>query len=114
MSYEFLYTNAPIAKDVEYNGRTETFYFRRLTAGERIAIDKGQKGTVKSGESSFEIDVSDMHARNCLLLHFACCDENGGKVFKTPAKVHELPENAAAILVAACNEALAENKSAPR
>ena len=43
MSFEHLFTNTPIAKEIEVAGVTDTYYFRKMTAGEQITLNKGQK-----------------------------------------------------------------------
>ncbi len=107
MSFEHLFTNNPIHKEIKIAGVSETYYFRKLTAGEQITLNKGQKTTIKSGESSMEVDISDMHARNCLFLSFVWVNEDGKQAF-TLNKLREVPADYIAAIVTGANEALAE------
>lgn len=107
MGYEHLFTNQPIAKEITVGGQTATYYFRRLTAGEQIALNKGQKTTLESGKSTMEVDLSDLHARNCLFLSFVWVDENGKRAYELP-KLKEIPAEYIAAIVTAANEALGD------
>lgn len=91
MAYEHLISNTPIPRQLEYAGKTETVYFKHMNAGERMALKKGQRGSVKAGESSFEVDLGDMDDRNHRFLYFVNCDEQGKRVFRQPAEVAALP-----------------------
>lgn len=107
MSFEHLFTNRPIAKEITVNGVTETFYFRKLTAGEQITLNRGQKTTLESGKSTMEIDISELHARNCQFLSFVWVNEDGGKKFDV-SKLKDIPADFIALLVAGANDALGE------
>ncbi len=39
MSFEHLFTNNPIQKEIKIAGVSETYYFRKLTAGEQITLN---------------------------------------------------------------------------
>lgn len=106
MAYEHLYQNTPIEKTLEYNGHSETVYFRHLTAGEQIELKRGNKGTVHEGKATFELDWGDVDARNKLMLYFSNCDANGKRVFKNRNEVDALPGPLFAKLVDLCTEAL--------
>lgn len=108
MAYEHLYSNEPIERTLEYKGKTEQVYFKRLNAGERFQLKAGQKGSVKAGESSFEVDLGDMEARNQKFLHFANVKANGQRVFKTPQEVAALPGDLFDALLKLATDALAE------
>lgn len=109
MAYEDLINNAPVEKELEYGGQTKTVYFKQLTSGERLQLKKGQKGSVHAGESTFEVDLGDIDARNHLLLSFSNCDKDGKPVFKTAKQVADLPGTLVDALLALCGEALKEN-----
>lgn len=108
MAYEQFFTATPIAKEVTYRGRTETVYFKQLTAGERMALKKGQKGEVREGASTFELDLGDIDSKNHQQLFYSNCDENGRRVFNSQAEVAKLPSDFFDVLFAACVSALAE------
>ncbi len=111
MAYEHLINNEPIPKELVYGGKTETVYFKPLTAGERVLLKKGQKGSFKGDESSFEVDLADFDSRNQLLLSLANCTAEGKPVFKTARQVADLPETLVEALIKLCKEALKEDES---
>lgn len=108
MAYEHLYANTPIEKTLNFAGKTEAVYFKRLTAGQRLLLKQGQKGTVKAGESSFDVDLGDVDARNHRMLAFSNCTADGKPVFKTPREVGDIPEDLCNALVLLMLEAIAE------
>jgi len=108
MAYEHLYTNHPVAKELTYAGKTETVYFKRLTAGQRLLLKQGQKGTVKAGETSFDVDLGDVDARNHKMLAFSNCTADGKAVFKTARDVGEIPEDLCSALILLMLEVIAE------
>ena len=112
MSFEHLFTNTPIAKEIEVAGVTDTYYFRKMTAGEQITLNKGQKSTIKSGESTMEVDISDLHSRNCLFLSFVWVTQEGKRVYSLD-KLREIPAEYIDAIVKGANDALMEAK-APR
>lgn len=109
MAYEDLINNTPIEKELIYGGKTTTVYFRQLTSGERLQLKKGQKGSVHAGESTFELDLGDIDARNHLLLSFCNCDKDGKAIFKTAKQVADLPGSLVDALLSLCGEALKED-----
>lgn len=113
MAYEHLFNSAPVSKEIEYGGKIETVYFKRLTAGERMELRRGQKGEVKGGESTMELDLGNIEGANHKLVYFCNCDANGKRIFKTLSEVASLPGDFFDVLFVACNEALSES-SAPR
>lgn len=110
MSFEHLFTNRPIAKEIEIAGVKETFYFRKLTAGEQITLNKGQKTTLEAGSSKMEVDISDLHARNCTFLSYVWVDENGARKFSKD-KLSEIPADYIAIIVSGASDALDGEKT---
>jgi hypothetical protein len=111
MAYEHLIQNNPIPRELNYGGKTETVYFRRLTAGERMQLKRGRKGSVKDGETSIEMDFADIDAGNHLLLTFAHCKEDGTPVFKTAKQVADLPASLVDALLSLCADAIKEDDS---
>ena len=107
MSNDHLFSNRPVSKELTIGGTTSTYYFRKLTAGEQIALNKGQKTTLRSGESTMEVDIADMHARNCQLLSYVWVDESGKQALPA-SKLREIPAEYIAAIVAAANEVISE------
>lgn len=110
MAYEHLFSNAPIERELIYkSNQPERVYFKRLTAGERMALKRGQKGTIKEGQSSFEVDLGDQDSRNHQFLAFANCDAGGKPIFKHPGEVAKLPGDLVDALIALAQDALKED-----
>ena len=108
MSHEHLFSNLPIKKELTVGGRTDEYFFRKLTAGEQITLNKGQKTTIRSGESTMEVDIADMHTRNCVLLSFVWVTEDG-KQAHPMSKLRDIPAEYIGLIVTGANEALAES-----
>lgn len=108
MAYEHLFNNSPIARELNYNGKTETVYFKPLNAGERLQLKKGQKGTISEGQTSFEVDLGDQDARNHKFLYFCNVDANGKRVFRSEQEVAAIPGDLVDALMKLANEALAD------
>lgn len=111
MAYENLINNSPTPATLRYQGNEETVYFRRLTAGEHMRTQKGTKGTVKQGESSFELDLGDVAARNHLILSFSNVDKDGKQVFRNVAEVDKLPHDFVEALLLARGEAIKDDEA---
>lgn len=111
MAYEDLINNAPTAATLRYNGAEKTVYFRRLTAREDMTVKKGQKGTVKQGESSFELDLGDVAQRNHLILSYSNVTEDGKPVFRSVSDVDKLPADFVNALLAARGEAIKDDEA---
>jgi hypothetical protein len=111
MAYEHFFTNAPIAKEVSYNGRTETVYFKKLTTGQRMALQKGQRGEVQDGKLTYELSFDEITAMNHQKVYFSNCNENGKRIFNSAKEVAELEDGFFEVLIAACNAALGETEN---
>lgn len=111
MAYEHLIQNGPTEATLRYKGKEETVFFRRLTAGESMRVKRGQKGTMKAGESSFEVDFGDLDARNHLILSFSNVTADGKQVFRNEGEVAKLPDDLVEALIAARGEAIKEDQA---
>lgn len=103
---EILSGPAPIAREVEVDGKKGTVYFRRITAGERAILLKGQKVQGKAGEkATVEIDLGENAKTKQLMVQFSVVRQDGSPFFasrdevsKKDAKVVDvLYEHAAAV-----------------
>jgi hypothetical protein len=73
---------APIPKQLTYKGQTGTVFFRRITAGERASLLKGQKITRHSGEeSTIEVDLGETTIGKARLVLFSSITEEGKQRF---------------------------------
>lgn len=106
MAYEHLYSKNLLSKEVTFGDTTETLYFKHLTAGEKMQLNKGLKGEVQAGVSTFELDLGELEEKNHLKLFYTNVDENGKRVFKNVKEVSDLPDSIYSIILATCNELL--------
>lgn len=74
--------SAPVEKEVTLHGKTGKVFFRRITAGERQQILKGQKVSRTSGGStSFELDLALNEEQRQKLVLFSVCKSDGSPYF---------------------------------
>jgi hypothetical protein len=86
---EFLAPSQPIAKDLTYNGKTGKVYFRRITAGERAQLLKGQRIQRKAGEegTSYDIDLAETEKGKAQLVFFSAVTPDGKQRFSSLGQV---------------------------
>jgi dihydroorotase-like cyclic amidohydrolase len=83
--------SAVVSRDVTFRGKTGPVYFRRISAGERAQLVRGQKVSSDGGKTSVEIDVGENVTSRHMLVQFSVCnDEAGNKRFKTLREVQAL------------------------
>lgn len=96
---QLLQNDAPVAREVSFPGLdgkpvTGTVHFRRVTAGERQRLFKGQKYTMnKEGAQASmrtEIDLELNETQKHLLVMYSVCRADGTAVFKSTAEVQKL------------------------
>lgn len=80
---DLLASDGPIAREVTFSGKTGMVHFRRITAGERGLLLKGQKIAASGGQSSYEIDLSENQQTKYMMVQFSVCREDGSRFFKT-------------------------------
>lgn len=71
-----------VARDVVVNGTTVKGHFRRLTAGERYQLLKGQKVTRSGGATTFELDLALNEEQQQRYVLFCTCKPDGSPYFK--------------------------------
>lgn len=83
----------PEQHEVTIGGETGTVWFRRVSAGERAELLKGQKVTHVPGTGgTVEIDLFENQTQQCMLVQFSVCDENGKRVFRNLDAVRKLTD----------------------
>jgi hypothetical protein len=104
------FSNAPKPREVTWDGKVATFYFRRITGSERLHINRGQKVTFgsagtergKSGNaktsSNMEMDLGDLETKRQLMVLYSCVTPNNTQLFKNLDAVRALSEAAIAAL----------------
>lgn len=102
---ELIADSGPTAKDIQIRGQMVPVYFRRISAGERAQLTRGQKVTSAGGGStSVEIDVSENITSQHMLVHFSVCDEKGAKRFRTLKEVQAIDADIVSALYAGASE----------
>jgi len=79
-----------ISREVTLRGKTGPVYFRRISAGERAMLVKGQKITGSGANTSVEIDLGESITAQHMLVQFSVCNEDGGKKFRTLKEVQSV------------------------
>lgn len=81
---ELLAGSPVVAREVEFDGKKGTVYFRRISAGERVLLLKGQKVLGKAGEAAtVEIDLAENARTKHLMVKFSACKADKTPVFKS-------------------------------
>jgi DNA primase len=101
---EFISDNPVIEREVTIRGRSGPAFFRRITAGERADLVKGQKVNTAGGSTTVEIDVGESVKAQHLLVHFSVCNVDGSRRFKTLREVQGAPSDVVAALYAVASE----------
>lgn len=68
-----------VKKSAEVNGAT--YWFREITAGERLSLLKGQKISKQGNATSFEFDLSLNEEQRQKLVLYSVCKEDGSAHF---------------------------------
>lgn len=108
--YDGLIKEEIFEKELDYKGQKKTVYFKRLTAGERINLSRGQKMLVgnKSKEHGVEVDLGEFLERTHRYLLMCNVDSEGKRIFKKIEEVQALPEDLVSALQKLADEALVE------
>lgn len=72
-----------VKRELTFRGQTRDVWFREMTVGERLSIQRGLKFKQTGGTSEMELDYGDQQARVLQSLVFRLCkDEDGTPVWK--------------------------------
>lgn len=105
--------NPVVEREIVVRGQTGAAFFKRITAGERAQLVKGQKVSSGSGGSTtVEIDVGESVAAQHLLVQFAVCNADGSRRFKTLREVQAAPADVIGVLYAIASEVNREDGEA--
>jgi hypothetical protein len=88
-----LVSDAPVERELKFRGKTETVYFKPLTAGQQLELSKGQKMSQGKDGATFELDMGDHARRNYQMLQMTLCDEDGKRVFRNLQELQEEPRD---------------------
>lgn len=96
---EVLAAEKPVAREVDFGGRIGTVWFRRLSAGQRAQLLKGQKVSTRVGETAeVQVDLGENENTKLQMLQFCVCHEDGRPYFKDLAAVQKIPQDKASVL----------------
>lgn len=108
-----LASDGPVAKEISYGGKTGTVYFRRISAGERAQLLKGQRINTSGGKNaSFEIDLADNQHSKHLMVQFSVCKADGSRWFKSLDDVRKADALKVEVLYAAASQVNEEEQDA--
>lgn len=93
MFFDKLLSKAPFEREVEYLGEKQTVYFRKISAGEKLALTSTQKIVAGADNKAvMEISMWDILHRGQRLVQLSCVEANGTtKVFKTLDDLAKMP-----------------------
>ena len=108
--YDNIINEEVIKRELVYKGHKQDVYFRRLTAGERIAVSRGQRMMIgnKSKENGVEVDLGDALERTQKFLMYSNVDATGTRIFRKLEDVQKLPEDLVTALQRIADEAFGE------
>lgn len=73
--------SGPVERTVRWGGQEQIGYFRRISAGERMQLVQGQKVTATNGQAEIEIDLGAQENTKHRMVFFACCKQDGSRLF---------------------------------
>lgn len=88
---DFLQDDGVVVRSVSFNGKTVDAHFRRISAGEKANLLKGQRVQAASGKgSTFEIDLGENAQSKAWLVLYSVVNADGSKFFKKLADVQAI------------------------
>src|SRR5687768_7158789 len=80
---ELLEDEGVVLREVTFHGKTGNVHFRRISAGQKAELLKGQKVQAVSGKSStFEIDLAENANSKAMLVLYSVANPDGSQFFK--------------------------------
>lgn len=79
---DFIAPDGVVTKEVSFNGKSGPVHFRRITAGQKANLLKGQKGQSSGGKTTFEIDLAENAHSKALLVFYSVANQDGNQFFK--------------------------------
>lgn len=101
--------NEVIAREVEIDGQKGTIYFKRISAGERADLLKGQvfQFDAQNKGASMSMDSGEARERDQKLVWYSVCKEDGSRYFPSLAAVKKAKDRTVAAL---CRVAMEVNE----
>lgn len=102
---DFLTSDGVITRSVKLRGKEVNVHFRRISAGQKSELLKGQKVQAESGKTStFEIDLGENAQSKALLVFFSVVDEDGKPYFKRREDAQKIDAGALEALYAVASD----------
>lgn len=102
---EILKDDGVVTKQLTFNGKTGDVYFRRISAGEKASLLKGQKVQAEAGKAStFEVDLGENANTKALLVFYSVVNVDGTKRFKKLSEVQGIEAGKFEVLYDAARE----------
>lgn len=77
-----------VVRPVTFKGKTGDVHFRRISAGQKAELLRGQKVQAQSGKSStFEIDLAENANSKAMLVLYSVANPDGSQFFKKLSEV---------------------------
>lgn len=100
---DLLAENGVVTRIVKFNGKEGEVYFRRISAGQKAELLKGQRVQAVAGQqSTFEIDLGENANSKALMVLYAVVNQDGTQRFK---KLEQVKAMDAGVLDALYREA---------
>jgi hypothetical protein len=109
---ELLAGDGLVQREVTYDGKTGMVTFRRISAGERGQLLKGQKIAAHGGQSTYELDLSENQQTKYLMVQFSVCKSDGTRYFKRLEDVKNSDALKIEALYLVANEVNSESENA--
>jgi hypothetical protein len=105
-----------VEKTFDFRGKSETVYFRRLTAGEQLKLAKGQKVRQDAeGKPFLELDLGEHMNKGYELLQMTLVQEDGRtKVYKNMTELLNDDGRRVRALVELANDVVREEDELPK
>jgi hypothetical protein len=107
---EAIADNGVVERDVTFRGKTGPVHFRRISAGERAQLTRGQKIVrAPDGGNAVEIDIGESVTAQHMLVQFSVCNPDGTRRFKALRDVQALDGGLVSALYAKASEVNGED-----
>lgn len=86
-----LASDAPVEREVKLGDKAGKVHFRRISAGEKTQLLKGQHMQARAGEkATVDIDLGESQNTKHLLVFFSVCNADGSRFFKSVDEVKKI------------------------
>lgn len=101
---DILSDHGPVSRSVYFDGKTGQVFFRRISAGQKAELLRGQRVQAGLGKSTFEIDLAENANSKALLVQFSVCNQDGTPYFKKLSDVKAIDAGVLEVLYTAATD----------